>query len=487
MLLLLALYIFLSAKMPRLAFITCPLPMALFTCYLEFDFGYLADSEVAALCIAIITVPITIAAIVVLQPKVPYETWPRTCARLILITCAWLLSLLLIVPLLLIGPLFPIGYLLLLVFLVLTAMVIQYKLDSRRSIMLYVVSTIGACIRQNLPLATALEIAARYPKNKRNRIVGGISKWLTQGCSLSEAVKRGYPKCSADIITRIAAAEKINQLPRTICSIEKDLLEKADDTKQIRPVHPMYPAIVLLITAVILLFLMTIIIPVFADVMMDMSGETLPASTIFLMNISDFILDNSLFFILFLVLFLALAAVSTYVRFRPRRPQNPYLLSRISDQVKWRLPLAGWFERNFSLLRAVNLLRVSLNAGCTVNEAIANTLGLDINIVFKKRLSQWLNKVEQGQNISSAALQTGVGKTLAWAFDQNLNRQNTPEILRMIEQSCRHSYNYRINLASSILCPCIIIGLGIVVGFVVYAMFSPMVALTTSLVNTATP
>ena len=120
-------------------------------------------------------------------------------------------------------------------------------------------------------------------------------------------------------------------------------------------------------------------------------------------------------------------------------------------------------------------LRLSLNAGNTVNEAIRNSSKLDVNNSFRKRLKRWLVKVEAGEDISAAARESGLGRTVAWAFDQKANPDNTITILWMLEKFYRSNYNYYVNLARFILWPCLIIMIGLLVGFVVHGFFSPYV------------
>jgi type II secretory pathway component PulF len=145
----------------------------------------------------------------------------------------------------------------------------------------------------------------------------------------------------------------------------------------------------------------------------------------------------------------------------------------MGDFIKWHLPVLRNFEKNYSLVQVVELLRLSLNAGCTVNDAIRNTLDLDVNNCFKKRLQRWLDKVERGENIAAAIRESKLGSPLAWAFDEKVNQGNTMMILETLESFYRSSYSYAVNLARFIMWPCLILVMGIIVGFVVYAIFSP--------------
>jgi type IV pilus assembly protein PilC len=373
---------------------------------------------------------------------------------------------------------------------ILTSLVIVYSLTSKNVTTAYVLSTIGSSIRQNLPLSMALESAASGFSDNRSRILLNIKKWLVQGYSLGESIKRGYPKCPGFAVAMIAAAERINQLPLALKAIEANIATQTEENRKIRPVHPIYPVIVITLMFLMLLGVMTFIIPQFSSVLEEMFGKAkLPAATRVVMNIMGFIAYKYgwlLVLLIILMIFVAIPA-SIYFKFRSRRPDKPYLLSRIGDFIKWHLPVLHWFERNYSLLQVVEMLRLSLNAGCPVNEAISNTISLDVNHCFKKRLKKWLKKVEHGDNIAASIKESKLGSALAWAFDEKVNQGNTMVILEALEAFYRSNYSYYVNLARFIIWPCIILGMGIIVGFVVYAVFSPSIAIINHLVTLVTP
>jgi len=427
----------------------------------------------------------TLIAVLLSKREVGSEQWPQKCAKWILIACAVLL--LLATAGVVFGPLGAIG---LGFFILFIGAVISYGLTSRRMIAAYVISTIGSSIRQNLPLSMALEAAAGGQDDKRARILRKIQKWLVQGYSLSEAIKRGYPRCPAYAVAMIAAAEQINQLPFAIKSIEADMLARTDESRRLRPMHPFYPVVLITFMFFIVWALMQWVIPQFHMVLTEMTeGAKLPAATRFLCWIANFIAYEHgwLIGLVFAVIILVIIPVSIYVKFRPRRPDKPYLLSQIGDFIRWHLPVLHWFTRNYSMVQVVELLRLSLNAGCTVNDAIAGTLALDVNNCFRKRLQQWLIKVQRGENIAAAARESKLGSTIGWAFDDKVNQGNTLAILEMLESFYRSNYSYRANLARFIMWPCVTITMGIMVGFIVYSIFGALIAIVNETANLVYP
>jgi len=467
--LLLAVYIYLGFKEPAIALVTSP-----FVAFTIFFAGAAAADDPAVMVIAPFIFFAAVIAVSISKREPDSEQWPQICAKWILIIFLFLL--LSVTAGFAFGPLGVAGFIFFILFM---SLVIAYTLTSRHAVATYVISTIGSSMRQNLPLPMALESAAGGRADSRSIILQRIQKWLVQGYSLSESIKRGYPKCPGHAVAMITAAERIDQLPLAIGAIEADMVTKADDRRIIRPVHPLYPVILMGFTLFILLSVMKFVIPQFKSVLEEMIGEAgLPVATQLLIGVTNFVTYEFawLIWLTFALTILVVVPISIRVKFRPRRPEKPYLLSRIGDYIKWHLPILHWFEKNYSMVQVVELLRLSFNAGYTVNDAIDNTLGLDVNNCFRKRLKEWLEKVKRGDNIATAIRESKLGPALAWAFDEQVNQGNTLSILETLESFYRSNYSYYVNLARFIMWPCITLIMGSMVGFVIYAIFSPSIA-----------
>jgi type II secretory pathway component PulF len=477
--LLLLIYLYLGWKNPAIALVTCP-----FVAGTIVLIG-VAEENATTVAIAPAIFAATLFAVLMSKRDLDSSYWTRTCAK-------WILLSFLILPLIVsAGLLFSIwGSLGVLLVVPLIIFLISYAVTSPRATAAYVISTIGSSIRQNLPLPMALESAARGRTDSHSIILHRIQKWLVQGYSLSESIRRGYPKCPGYAIAMITAAERIDQLPYAIKAIEQDMVAKADERRKIRPVHPLYPVLLMLFAFFILLGLMTFVMPSFITELNEMAVPAkLPQATRILIETTRFVSYRYAWLIWFLLVLVVIVILpySIYVRFRPRRPHEPFLLSRIGDYIKWHLPVLHSFEKNYSLVHVVELLRLSLNAGCPVNEAVENTLELDINNCFKRRLRKWLERVERGENIAAAIKESRLGSPLAWAFDEKVNQGNTLSILEALESFYRSNYSYVVNLARFIMWPCLILCMGLIIGFVVYGIFSPSVVIIKSLAESVIP
>jgi type IV pilus assembly protein PilC len=366
--------------------------------------------------------------------------------------------------------------------------IFHYKQLRRHSILMDVIGAISMAIRQNLPLPMAMNLDAGHRNNKTARVMRAIVHFLTQGYPLSQALQKGYPRCPADIASAIAAGEAINQLPRIIESVEADLMEKMDNSQKVRPVNPLYPAIVFVLVAVVGMGLMIFIVPTFSEVIADITDgqKLLPASTQFLFNLSQTVIRKE-FLILLPIVALAGTSYFVWVVFHPRRPGKPRWISRIGDLITWHLPGVHWFEKTRSTLQLIRILRIGQEGGWPVTAVVQRALAVDMNLCMTSRVWRWLGEIERGEDLSRSARSCGLGSPLAWAMDPTLQRGNVADILKMLEEIYRTQYRYRLNLLNSYLCPVAILILGAGVGFVIYSMFAAMVSLITLTIQYTIP
>ncbi len=465
--------IYLGLRKPVIALITCP-----FIAGTLLLLGAGEENPIVILSAAIIFLS-TIIAILFSRSDPDQTNWPKAIIRFLI---QFVLFISVIIALFMLYP--PLGFVGLILILIFVGSVISYLITSRYMTIAYVISTIGSSIRQNLPLPMALETAASGQKDKRSRILLSIKKWLVQGYSLSESIKRGFRNCPGYAIAMITAAERINQLPLAVQAIENNISAQAKERNRIRPVHPLYPLIVIAFMLCVLSGIFMFVIPQFATNLSEMTdGGRLPYITRIAMGITHFIIADYgfVFLAIFGISILVILPISVYVKFRPRNPKDPYFLSLFGDSIKWNLPIFHWFEKNYSMVQTIEMLRLSLNAGCPVNDAIANATTLDVNCCFKKRLKKWLEKVESGNSISESAENCKLGSALAWAFDDKVNQGNTLNILEALEGFYRKNYSYCVNLSRFIFWPCVIILMGLLVSLVVLAVFMPMIEIINNL------
>lgn len=483
--LILSVYVVLGYVKPKFAFTTAPV--------VAIVLGYIAvESNVEEfLLVAPLVFVGTLMAVAASGVRSESRQWVHWWAWWILLTMVGLLLLgLALTGLHALGAGFVVPLLFLLAVMAIIGSLANYGLASRRATILSVFSTIAASVRQNLPLSMALDCAAAGQGDASVFILRKIQSWLVQGYSLTESIRHGYPQCPARFLAILAAGERVDQLAAALSAVETDMKANTMEQRRLRPVHPIYPLVVLTIAFLLALFLVTFVVPQFKTVLEEMLGakrNALPAATRILLGVMQTLVYDLGWGVALGFVALLLAGPWLYRRVRRRRPEKPYLFSWVVDSMKWHLPVVRWFEKNRALVQVVEVLRLALNAGCPVNEAIRSTLQLDMNLLFRSRLASWLRRVERGEEISGSARRCGLGAALAWAFDGGAETGNTPAVLELLESHYRSNYSYRVNLTRFILWPCGIVLLGATVGFIVYAIFSPGVLVLKQLAQSIYP
>ncbi len=348
---------------------------------------------------------------------------------------------------------------------------IAYFLIVRNARTTHLFSTLAAAMRQALPLTATLEIEASAAAGKLGRMLRGVNRWLQQGLSLSDALRRGYPQCPGFALAEVAVGEEMRQLPQAMERIVGQLQRRGREMGQVQPVNPVYPFVVVFAICLFTGGLAVFVVPAFTEILRGVGAE-LPALTRWVFAAAR---EASRWILPALLL---LACVWLYVLFRPRDPDRPKFLSRLGDRAKWRLPAWGWFERNYAVLQTVTYLRLGLRSGQTLDRAIAQACRLDVNLCYRDRLRRWLERVQAGESVSAAALAAGVGPSLAWAFDPVVNPGGAPAALEMLEGAYRSAYSYRAHLCRYVFWPLIILLLAAMVGLVAISVFLALISIT---------
>jgi type IV pilus assembly protein PilC len=353
-----------------------------------------------------------------------------------------------------------------------------------------VISTIYGTVQQNLPLATAMEMASKADRGKNASIFKSLSYWLSEGAGLAESLRKSYPGIKPYIPAAIEAGEKSNQLREALSKIvddEKNLHKQ----KVVTAVMPwVYPVVVMLMAMATAIGISVFIIPTFAEIFQDISGGSLslPWSTEILLGFSRFLIADGGSVLLLLLFFVVLTVIGfVYSSYRKRNPERPYFLSKAGDILKWYFPLSHYFERNKSVKRLLECLRLTVRAGGPIVAGIKNAANQDVNYIYKRKLEKWASQIEKGENISESARSIGLDRCVVWAFNGKVNPEVNERIFKMLESAMESNYSYALNLVRLASVPLMVLTLGLIVGFVVHSIFIPMVEITKYLTETALP
>ncbi len=352
----------------------------------------------------------------------------------------------------------------------------------RDSVRMDVLSTLSSALRQNLPLSTALASASASFKGKSARILSNTAQWLAEGYSLSESLRRAYNNCPAHIISLLEMAQDVDQLPQAAGYIEQQLFEKRRTGSWATQAGNnifMYPFIIMSLVVVMVSGLVTFVVPKFMVIFADM-GTELPVTTQWLVSATRFFHDSTIGTLLLILLpVLILFGFIRQVLFT-RRYGKSSLLIKFIDTIRWYCPGLRWFASLSGHIRIIEYFRMSLVSGKSLDRIIANCAGLDVNLVFRRKLENWHKMVVAGVPVAQAARQVGISSALAWCFDSECGPGNVEQSLTMLLRNCMANYEYRINILKEYAGPIAVIICASIVGFVTHAVFVPLVKMIES-------
>jgi type IV pilus assembly protein PilC len=234
-----------------------------------------------------------------------------------------------------------------------------------------------------------------------------------------------------------------------------------------------YPVLVGVVAIVIVVFLVTFIVPKFLDIFKDFKIE-MPAITLALVAASNFMTNPKS----------VGPAVAVIVGFTVgfKKWKKTKWGKRIFDKYKMKLPVFGKLSHNIAVERFCRTLSTLLTSGVpilqaleTVSSAIDNETFTDVIMNARARIREGDpigDPLEKSKLFPAMVVQMiAIGEETG-ALDQMLGKVAdfyAVEVETQLEQ-----------LAATIE-PLMIVGLGLMVGFIVIAMFMPMIALINGL------
>lgn len=339
-----------------------------------------------------------------------------------------------------------------------------------------VIGQIATIVRQNLPLATGIALAADSESGRPSVYLRRIARLLAQGVPLSEAFRKAMPNSSSLTQSILIAGEKSGRLAAAFDLAEENLVE-ASIRKRHRP-EVAIPYLITMVTATTLLTagIMVAIIPKYKEIFKDF-GTQLPGLTRSLISVSKWTVEGTP---PGWVYALSVGVIALFLHYRPRRGHRPRLTSRIADHLRWNAPFLRRIYVNRDLRSAFRLMRISVGSGMDLAVAARIAADTDVNICLRRRLTRFADLLESGTDFREAARTARLGEVAAIALASG-QRCND------IDAAFRYAIDYhgavtgRITaVLNSLAVPIVVFIAASFAGYVVLAMFIPLIALINS-------
>lgn len=318
-----------------------------------------------------------------------------------------------------------------------------------------------------LPIVRSLKILeAQMKPSLLKNIIGEVHEDVDSGASLSEAMSK-HPKAFDKLYVNMIKAGEAGGVLDVILSRLAGFMEKAQKLKQKVIGASIYPIAVITIAILIVAGIMIWVIPQFKKVFADV-GVELPLITSILLNISDLAVN-----FWFLLPGVPIALVTT-LKLLGRNKQGRLML----DKVKLHMPMFGDILRKAIISRFCRTLGTLISSGVPILEALSIVRNAVGNEVIANAVTNVHDSIREGESIAEPLAQTGVfDEIVINMIDVGEETGELDKMLVKIADNYDDEVDAAVGALMSIMEPALIIGMGITIGFIVVALFLPLVKL----------
>lgn len=323
---------------------------------------------------------------------------------------------------------------------------------------------LATMIGAGVQILQALRILVEQTENRKFKgIIQKVVQDVEGGSSLAEALKK-HPLFPRLYVNMVRAGEESGQMDRILDRLSTFLEKELELRGKIRSAMT-YPTIVFIFAVGVAYFLLTGIVPQFAQILTDLGSE-LPLLTRFLIALSNLLRAATLPLLLLAVVFF----------FVYRRYYATEGGRRVIDRFKLRVPVFGNLNRKTAIARFARTLSLLISSGVNLLEALDITKGTAGNKVVEEILDQAKLRVQQGEALNLTL------KAHTFVFPPMVSSmvaigEETGALDAMLSKTADF-YEREVDEAVASLTaaiePLMIIFLGAIVGMIVAGMFLPL-------------
>ncbi|MHC4883477.1 MAG: type II secretion system F family protein [Planctomycetota bacterium] len=326
---------------------------------------------------------------------------------------------------------------------------------------------LATLIDAGLPVARAFGILEQMiPPGVLRNAIYDLKDDVESGSQISEAMLK-HPKVFDTLYTNMIKAGEAGGVLDTILVRLADFMEKSQKLKKQIISALVYPAAVLTVAGAILLLIIMMIVPKFKE-MFDGLGAELPGMTLMLMDFADFLTNDW-----YLVPLIPIGIIATFKIVKSTKAGN-YAI----DKASLYLPIFGVIIKKSSVSRFCRTLGTLTASGVPILDALAILRNAVGNAVVESAVGDVHASIREGENIADPLKRSGVFDLLA--VNMVAVGEETGELDKMLVKVADiydNDVDTMVSGMMSLLEPFLIIGMGGAVGFIVIALFLPIISI----------
>jgi len=323
-----------------------------------------------------------------------------------------------------------------------------------------------------LPILRSLRILEQQQKPGPLRVaVRLVAEDVEAGATLSEAMAK-HPKAFDRLYTNMVQAGEAGGVLDVILQRLADFMERAQALKRKVIGAMIYPTAVITFAILIVTGIMYFVIPRFKKIFEDFKTD-LPGPTKLLLVMSAWVTRGG-----WMVIVLSPVLIWLAIKLIRQSQSGRYAV----DSMKMNIPIMGQIVSKSSISRFTRTLGTLLAAGVPILEALNITRDTSGNEVFARAMGQVHDAIREGESFAGPLRQARVVDPMVVnMIDVGEETGDLDKMLMKIADTYDDEVQTLVDGLVSLLEPVMVIVLGVIVGFIVIALFLPLVKLITEL------
>lgn len=324
---------------------------------------------------------------------------------------------------------------------------------------------LATMMKAGVPLLQAFDIVGKGASNQAvAKLLMDVKADVETGSSLNQAFRK-YPlyfdALFCNLVSAGEAAGILDSLLDRLATYKEKILAIKSKIKSAL----FYPVAVMVVAIIITAVIMIFVIPSFKDVFKSF-GADLPAPTLIVIAMSDFMVAN--WYIVFGILGGALYGFF----FMWKRSEKVQI---VMDRLLLRLPIFGDIIRKATMARWARTLSTMFAAGVPLVEALDSVGGASGNYVYKMATKQIQSEVSTGTNLTVAMQNANVFPNMVIQMVSIGEESGQLDaMLSKVADFFEAEVDDAVEAMSSLMEPMIMVVLGTLIGGMVVAMYLPI-------------
>ncbi|MEZ5614884.1 MAG: type II secretion system F family protein [Rhodocyclaceae bacterium] len=324
---------------------------------------------------------------------------------------------------------------------------------------------LATMMKAGVPLLQAFDIVGKGASNQAvAKLLMDVKADVETGSSLNQAFRK-YPlyfdALFCNLVGAGEAAGILDSLLDRLATYKEKILAIKSKIKSAL----FYPIAVIVVAIVITAVIMIFVIPAFKDVFKSF-GADLPAPTLIVIAMSDFMVAN--WYIIFGIL-----GGSLYGFFYMWKRSEK--MQAVMDRLLLRLPIFGDIIRKATMARWARTLSTMFAAGVPLVEALDSVAGASGNYVYFMATKQIQSEVSTGTNLTVSMQNTNVFPNMVIQM-VSIGEESgqLDQMLSKVADFFEAEVDDAVDAMSSLMEPIIMVVLGTLIGGMVVAMYLPI-------------